>query len=153
MKTCTSLLAIFLLSSCNLFQCDTKGWIEEAPQALQEFELVRQELEDNPTFVDEFSRNESLFLRKIDSIEYQDYPVPKVREWFRNGRGYIDFQENSISFCYKQCIKGGRTANAYFYSIPQRHQHSYKSGVEIVDSLTIGNEWRVHIVTCNGCLE
>jgi hypothetical protein len=124
-------------------------WISEAPQALNEFILVKQEVLSNKTFVNKFSVNGSIFLRVMDTSIYHYFFMPQLKKWFQKGRGYINFEKNDTSCCFKEC--GYTSAAGYIYYKSFGRQRPYRSEVNIVDSATIGLNWIAHVITCNGC--
>lgn len=128
-----------------------EAWIDESPQAMTEFREVVDEVKADTRFVDRFSVRGSLFLRQLDTADYQDFNVPKAMAWFRAGRGYIALDPGDTSFCYRDCEVGGFMANAYVYSGPRRY--GYKDIVQMIDSVNLGGGWYAHVTTCRGCDE
>ncbi len=143
-----------LLISCGRNSCDQNvdKWISDAPFALEEFRKIEIELKNNPEFVKKFDYgNDKLFLRTLDTSEYfSHYRLPLLQKWFRNGRAYISFSDGDTSVCYKQCVNLNGTA---YGTIGNKRENikKYKTGVVIVDSITLKGNWFGIVTTCENC--
>ena len=152
-RVLTILVSAFaLINSCTFNKCENiDGWMNDAPEALKEFNLVKREILSNSQFQKKFSVQGQLFIRILDTSEYKSYDMPSLKEWFRKGRGYIAFTENDTSFCFKECESGVNTSSGYIYY--RKKKNEYKTRVQIVDSLDLGEGWHAEIVKCKGCNE
>lgn len=151
LKLCVIIVIGFVLFTCCSFnRCENiDSWRNDAPKAFQEFEMVKREIISKKEFQNEFSNQGILFLRILDTSKYRSYDMPYLKEWFRNGRGYISFSENDTSLCFKECECGRYTATGTIHY--GRKTGKYKSSVQLIDSLYLGNGWFAHIVKCTGC--
>lgn len=142
-----------LFGGCGPPRCadDIEHWIEEAPAALEEFKAVREEVLADTAFIRERHGEVRLFLMARDTVDHPKARLPKLMRWFRQGRSHIDISSEFTSFCFRECVVGGYSAYGTVYY--QREQHGYKTGVEFVDSLELGNGWHAHVNTCRGCDE
>lgn len=143
-------IGFLLYGSCSCNKCENvDSWKDDAPKAFDEFMFVKKEILSNKQFQNEFLTQGMLFLRAFDTNEYNNYDMPYLKEWFRNGRDYISFHGNDTSLCFKECSSGSHTASGYIYY--NKKKGKYKSSVQLIDSLYLGKGWFAHIVKCNGC--
>ena len=142
-----------LFGGCGPPECaeDIELWIDEAPAALEEFLAVREEVLADTAFIREQHGRARLFLMARDTAGYPKSRLPKLTAWFRHGRSHIDISAQSTSFCFRECVAGHYSAYGSVYFL--RKQHDYKLGVEVLDSLSLGNGWYAHVRTCRGCDE
>src|SRR5688572_18400292 len=104
------LLTVCLLLGCKSNKCapNTKEWITEAPYALEEFLLVKDEILSNKIFIDSFSRQGILFINAdiVDTSYFEQLKMHKLKEWFNKGRSMLSFSEKDTAAYYKYCNNG-----------------------------------------------
>lgn len=147
-------ISLSFLCSCNhKNECDKDidKWIAESPKAYEEFLIVKQEILSNKIFLNGLTIKKQMFLRASDTTIYDQYSMQELKKWFKNSRGYISFREEDTSFCFKECEDGSHIAAGYVY-YEKRHEN-YKSGLEIVDSLRLNENWFAYVVKYDGCNE
>ncbi len=152
-KALWMLIGMYMLCSCKTKEskCNPEGWIKEAPIALEEYYKIEKEVFSNRKFVSAHSYPEGLFLRGSDTTDYKSYALPLLLKWFKDGRGYINFRNDSTesSFAYRQCAKGIYTSNATVFL--HKKIELYKSQVKITDTMNLRNGAYAVITTCTGC--
>ncbi len=145
-----ALAGLVLVSGCGPQDCadGVEDWINEAPRALDEFLLIRDEVLADSAFVASRARGGLIFIGR-DTIEYPKERLPRLMGWFRRGRGIIDMDGGRAEVYYRDCRTGRYNAWGVVYY--ERLKYPWISVVEMVDSTDLGNGWHAHVTTCVGC--
>ena len=143
-------LIVFVLAGCQSGRCSesAKNWIKEAPQALEEFLVVKQEILSNRQFLDSVLRDSSVFI--YDLHVQTKFNTPNFDKWIKNGRGYISFKKNDTTVLYRQCqdAKGIIYAKLHFGPF---NRSQYHDQVRILDTVQLRNGWFAEVSECRGC--
>lgn len=156
-KTILLLLLAFATTvhqSCILDKCryQVDDWRELAAGDNAEMRGLLKELAAygyEPTDDQVFIRSWDQSMFGIDSSTSL-HDMPKVKQWMRNHpEGFISFRNGEIQVQLYRCqFYSEYNASLYNYR-PETHQ--FKLGVELVDSLSIGNGWYYWVTKCSGC--
>ncbi|UTW61522.1 hypothetical protein KFE98_16110 [bacterium SCSIO 12741] len=156
-------LAIAVYLNRHLLTCESNVpfWKSQVFSDFEKWQKVEKEIQLNRATLDSLdSRKSGLFLRTDDPSKLKsehDLSLPALTQWFNsNDWGYVAMEGDTIEVSFRSCVSGYNTYDAYFYHNPQGFRpaftHDLKTGVEILDSLDLGNNWYFLVVKCEGCL-
>ena len=146
------ILPVFIIAGCQQNQCssDAKYWIKESPLLLEEFLVVKHEILSDSMLLDSFTTRGSFFIGGaiFGPDKFDGFDVPKLKEWFKKGHGSISFSQGDTVATYRECESGRVSAWGF---IQNTKTTNYNSGVRIIDSLRLRDNWRAEVVLCRGC--
>ena len=157
MKTLYSYVYLLLLISvcgCNYSPCDKtiNNWISESPSALNEFQLVKKEILSNQAFLDSFTTRGRVFIggAMSDTNDFAGFDMPRLKEWYKKGRGLISFDKADTLAIYRECDNGGHQAWAHIRKT-KFNPKEFNSSVSLIDTLQLPNNWYALVIQCRGC--
>lgn len=101
---CIAVISTLLLVRCGRPGCaeGVEHWIEEAPVALGEFRSVQAEVLAGTMLVKRRDSLGRLFVFPPDTARSMA-ELPRLRAWFRSGRGYLTLIQDHSSARYRVC--------------------------------------------------
>nr|WP_294906815.1 hypothetical protein [uncultured Lacibacter sp.] len=149
--------AIFILLLISHFSCTNRSaecykknvnaWISEAPAALDEFFIVKEEILSNKKFLDSFSsKGGSVFITEIE-YRYSGFIMPKLETWFKNGHGWLSFEKHDTVFSYKEWSNGLDD----IYGTIQLGPIDTSKYRQFEDTLKLKDNWYAIVRKCCGC--
>jgi hypothetical protein len=150
-----ALIILIHFCGCKADKCskDIDSWISLAPRAYQDFELAKSEILNNRDFVKAHTSQGVLFLglNLLDTGKISEAEMPHLKNWFRNGHGYISIREDDTTACFKQCSNGRHLAYGILEHQNNRREHP-RTRI-FTDSIKVSDTYRAFVFECVGCEE
>ncbi len=145
------ILALVLLGKCGTPGCagDVEGWIDEAPDVLKEFQAVQAEVLADHFLVRKRDTLGRLFVWPRDTVRSDRTELPKLRAWFRAGRGFLKIAEDHCSARYRVCDGWGYWAQAVLSQ--GRPKTSHEVAAQMRDTMDLGGGWYAWVTSCEDC--
>ena len=157
---------IGIISGCDPCEKTTKTWKHDAVVAVTELKQATKEVSDNDSIFNSIKfDNGDLYL---DSRVLEEMPqenknaIPRLRQWFqknidkKGSRSGISFKDGTITASFKTCIYKSISYEACLYysenGIRPSFTKGWKQGVELKDSLDLGDNWYYILSRCDGCM-
>ena len=154
------LLTLGLLSSCRRCDIDTSSWKTDAQKSLAEFKELTEDIKTHPGTFDilKYSGG-NLFIRGYDYTDEvkkkYNLNAPKLRQWFQKNKGWLSIEGDTITVCFREIICYSEDYTGYIYhsktGIRPSFTRNWKIGVQLKDSLDLGDDWYYLLMYCDGC--